>query len=93
MSQLSTAESKGVSVLALALAGLGFLAVPILGVIFLGKSVLKIIFPILIIAGIVLLVLYFVSPNETLSLVGYSNLIKNSSHCLGNKLTIPGNFF
>lgn len=92
MSQLATAESKGVSALALALAALGFLAVPVLGGVFLGKSALKIIFPILIIVGIVFLALYFINTEETMSLVGYSNLIKNSGNCLGQNLTIPGNF-
>lgn len=81
LSQSASAKSEGLSGwILVALLGV-FIGLPIVGGVFVGKTVLKFIFPIILTAGIVLLVLYYTRGTEVMKEVGFSTFIKNTPLC------------
>jgi hypothetical protein len=81
LSQTATAKSEGLSgwILVAMLAVL--IGVPVVGGVVGGKLVLKFIFPIILVAGIILLILYYVRGKQIMKMVGFSTFIKDTPIC------------
>ena len=89
LSQTSSAKSEGLSGWALVALLAAFIGVPVIGGVVAGKAILKFIFPIILVAGIILLVLYYTQGEEVMSEVGFSTFIKNTPLCAATGERVP----
>lgn len=76
LKQEATAKSEGISAWILVALLAVFLGVPVVGGVVMGKTILKIIFPLIMVAGAVLLVLYFAWTHEEIKVLGYTQGIQ-----------------
>lgn len=76
LKQEASAKSQGISEWILVALLAVFLGVPVAGAVFGGKYILKFLFPIILIAGAVLLVLYFAWTYNDIKVIGYSDGIQ-----------------
>jgi Lipid membrane protein of large eukaryotic DNA viruses len=83
LSQTATATAEGLSAWALAVIAAVVLGIPITGGVVGGYVLLKYIFPMVLIAGVVMIILYFVYTDETMSMTAYSKFIANTPLCSG----------
>lgn len=81
LSQSASAKSEGISGWILVALLAVFIGVPVIGGVVAGKAILKFIFPIILIAGIILLILYYVRGKQIMKEVGFSTFIKNTPLC------------
>jgi hypothetical protein len=86
LSQTASATSQGLSEWMLAIIAAAIIGIPVIGGVVGGVMFLKYIFPILVVAGVVLLILYFVYTDETIEMIGYSTLIANTNDCANTKI-------
>jgi len=82
LSQSASATSQGLSEWAIAALAAIILGVPIVGGVVGGYVLLKYIFPMGIIAGIVMIILYFYYTDETISMTAYSKFINDTPVCV-----------
>lgn len=89
LQQDSSATSSGLS--AWALVGLiaAIFGIPTAGAIFLGKDILKFIFPLITIAGIIMVIVYYAKKKQTIPVKAYSKFIENTSECLPDPVHPP----
>lgn len=57
------------------------IGVPSIGTIVFGKELMKNIFPMMILAGIIMTIIYYVMKTQTMKIKAYSNLIENTPAC------------
>lgn len=81
LSQTASATSEGLSPFAFVAIAAIIFGLPIVGGIVGGTVFMKFLFPIILIAGIVLIILYFVWTKKTISMTAYSTFVKNASAC------------
>lgn len=81
LSQTASAKSEGISGWVLVALLAVFIGVPVIGGVVAGRAILKFIFPIILVAGIILLVLYYVRGKQVMKEVGFSTFIKNTPLC------------
>ena len=82
LSQKASATSEGLSGWVLVAMLAVVLGIPIGGAVIGGKALLKYIFPLLLIAGVVLLILYYVRTKSEMNFVGFSTFAGSTPACL-----------
>jgi Lipid membrane protein of large eukaryotic DNA viruses len=82
LQQDSSATSQGLSEWALIGLIAVVLGVPTAGAVFVGKDILKFLFPLMIIAGIVMVIVYYTTKKQTIPVKAYSTFIEKTSGCL-----------
>jgi len=86
LSQTASAKSEGISGWILVALMAVFIGVPVIGGVVAGKAILKFIFPIILVAGIVLLVLYYTRGKQIMKQVGFSTFITNTPLCAAKSI-------
>jgi len=81
LSQTASAKSEGISGWILVALLAVFIGIPVIGGVVAGKAILKFIFPIILVAGIILLVMYYMRGNQVMKEVGFSTFVKNTPVC------------
>lgn len=89
LSQTASAKSEGVSGWVIVALLAVFIGVPVIGGVVAGRAILKFIFPIILVAGIILLVLYYVKGKQVMKEVGFSSFVKNTPLCAATGERIP----
>lgn len=89
LSQTASAKSEGLSGWVLVALLAVFIGVPVIGGVVAGRAILKFIFPIILVAGIILLVLYYVRGQQVMKEVGFSTFIKNTPLCAASGERVP----
>jgi hypothetical protein len=87
LSQSASATSAGLSEWALVALAALVIGVPVIGGVVGGVVFLKYIFPILLIAGVVAIIVYFYYTSDTMALDAYSKFISNTSACVAEGAT------
>lgn len=86
LDQYSSSTAAGISEWALVGLLAVFIGIPTIGGVAMGKSVLKYLFPLMIVAGIIMIVLYYVLTKREISVKGYSSSIESTPLCYGEEL-------
>ncbi len=89
LSQTASAKSEGLSGWVLVAMLAAFIGIPVVGGVIGGKIFLKFIFPIILVAGIILIVLYYVRGKEIMKMVGFSSFIENTPICAASGEKAP----
>ncbi|UUT40472.1 myristylated membrane protein [carnivorous sponge associated iridovirus] len=93
MSQTASAKSEGISDWVLVALLAVFIGIPVIGGVVAGQAILKFIFPIILVAGIVLLVLYYVRGKQVMKEVGFSTFIENTPLCMPSRAEITPSIY
>lgn len=89
-SQAASASSVGVSEWAVALIGALMIGAPVVGGVVGGKYILKYIFPLVIVAGLVMVGMYFYRTREVLKMTGFSTITGTSTCVPATQMAIEG---
>lgn len=89
LQQDSSATSQGLSEWALIGLIAVVLGIPAAGAVFIGKDILKFIFPLMTVAGIVMIIVYYAKKKQNIPVKAYSKFIENTSECLPDPLHPP----
>lgn len=92
MSQKATSATEGISTTMFAFIAIAFIAFPVMGVVFGGKIILGMIGPISIVAGIVLILLYFVTGEDEIEYTPFSSFIATDQNCVGTKGVVSNSY-
>ena len=85
--QSASATAQGLTMWAIVAIAALIIGLPVVGGIVAGKEILKIIFPIILAAGIILIVAYNYWTTTDMKLTGYSTFISSTAVCLPKSLT------
>lgn len=89
LSQEASARSEGISGWILVALLAVFIGMPVVGGVVAGRAILKFIFPIILVAGIILLVMYYVRGKQVMKEVGFSTFINNTPLCAPTADRVP----
>lgn len=81
LQQQSDATSKGLSEWGIVAIIALIIGVPAIGTVVVGKEFMKNIFPLMILAGTVMTIVYYVMQTQTMKIKMYSQMIENTSNC------------
>lgn len=93
LSQTASATSEGLSPWAIVALVAAFVGIPVIGGVVAGKAILKYIFPVIMVAGVVFIVLYFVKSSQIMKEVGFSTMIAQTPICSSGIGQIPDQDF
>ncbi len=93
LSQTASATSEGLSGWVLVALLAAFIGVPVIGGVVAGKAILKFIFPIILVAGIILLVLWYIRGQQVMKEVGFSTFIKDTPLCAATGESVPSQVY
>lgn len=82
LTQDSSATSQGISEWAIVAIMALVIGAPTVGAIAIGKDILKFLFPIMLIAGVVMLIIYYATKKQVMVMKAYSTFIENAPGCL-----------
>lgn len=84
LTQDASATSQGISEWAIIALIAALIGIPTAGFVFVGKDILTYLFPLMAVAGVIMVIIYYVRRKQIIPVKAYSTFIENTPECLAN---------